>query len=326
MNPTPESAPIDEYDSPWKDVLEHAFPEFMAYYFPAAHSQIDWPSGHEFKNTELRQVVRDAELGKRHADALVQVTLNNGEASWVYIHIEVQGRREADFAQRMFTYNYRLYDRYATPIASLAVLADDEDGWKPDHYGYEVLGCRHHLNFPVAKLNELAARIDDLEAETNPFALITIAHQRTRQTRHDPEARYQAKRILVRLLYRHGWTRKRILDLFAVLDWMMRLPSGLEQKLWQDIEQIEGESKMRYVTSIERLATERGMQQGMQQGKLEGKLEGETSLIERQITRRFGPPSPDTQARLKAATLEQIEQWAENILDATTLEDVFKNH
>jgi hypothetical protein len=35
---------------------------------------------------------------------------------------------------------------------------------------------------------------------------------------------------------------------------------------------------------------------------------------------------PDIQARLKAATLEQIEQWAENILDATTLEDVFKNH
>ena len=123
-------------------------------------------------------------------------------------------------------------------------------------------------------------------------------------------------------LYRHGWTRQRILDLFAVLDWMMRLPTGLEERLWQDIEQIEGESKMRYVTSIERLAAERGMQQG----KLEGKLEGETSLIERQLTRRFGPPSAETQARLKTATLEQLEQWAENILDAATLEDVFKNH
>ena len=91
---------------------------------------------------------------------------------------------------------------------------------------------------------------------------------------------------------------------------------------------------MSYVTSIERLAIERGMQQGIQQGKLEGKregklegkLEGETSLIERQLTRRFGPPSAETQARLKAATLEQLEQWAENILDAVTLEDVFKNH
>ena len=31
----------DEYDSPWKDAIEHAFPEFMAFYFPAACAQID---------------------------------------------------------------------------------------------------------------------------------------------------------------------------------------------------------------------------------------------------------------------------------------------
>jgi hypothetical protein len=47
-----------------------------------------------------------------------------------------------------------------------------------------------------------------------------------------------------------------------VLDWMMRLPDNLEQKLWQDIEQIEGGTRMRYVTSVERLAIERGLQQG----------------------------------------------------------------
>jgi hypothetical protein len=101
--------PAADYDSPWKDVLEHAFPEFMAFYFPEAHAQIDWAQGHEFKNTELRQVVRDAELGRRlTADALVQVTLTSGEQRWIYMHIEVQGQRDTDFAQRMFTYNYRL--------------------------------------------------------------------------------------------------------------------------------------------------------------------------------------------------------------------------
>jgi hypothetical protein len=51
---------------------------------------------------------------------------------------------------------------------------------------------------------------------------------------------------------------------------MMRLPKVLEQKLWQDIDQIEGETKMRYVTSIERLAIERGMQQGIEKGILQG--------------------------------------------------------
>ena len=75
-----------------------------------------------------------------------------------------------------------------------------------------------------------------------------------------------------------------------------------------------------------RQGMQQGIQQGMQQGMQQGKLEGETSLIERLLTRRFGPPSADTQARLKAANLEQIEQWAENILDAATQEYVLKNH
>ena len=314
--------PADDYDSPWKDVLEHAFPEFMAFYFPQAHVQIDWAKGHEFRNTELRQVVRDAELGKRYADALVRVTLSTGEERWIYVHIEVQGQRDTGFAERMFTYNYRLYDRYARPIASLAVLADDDEGWKPESFGFEVLGCRHRLEFPVVKLIEFASRLDQLETDPNPFALVTAAHLRTRQTKHDPEARYKAKRRLVRLLYGHGWDRRRILELFAVLDWMMRLPDVLEQKLWQDIEQIEGETRMRYVTSVERLAIERGIQQG----KREGKLEGEANVLERLLAKRFGPLSEDTRARLKNATAGQLELWTERVLDAPSLAAVLEGH
>ncbi|PIQ51160.1 MAG: cytosolic protein [Comamonadaceae bacterium CG12_big_fil_rev_8_21_14_0_65_59_15] len=327
---TTHGAPADDYDSPWKDILEHAFPEFMAYYFPAASAQIDWAQGHEFKNTELRQVVRDAELGKRFADALVRVTLFNGEESWVYIHIEVQGRRDPHFAQRMFTYNYRLYDRYACPIASMAVLADDDENWKPSHFSFDALGCTHTLHFPVVKLLERADSTDHLANNPNPFALVTAAHLQTRQTKHDTQARYTAKRTLVRLLYQHGWSRQRVLDLFAVLDWMMRLPDGLEQELWQDIEQIEGETRMKYVTSVERLAIERGLQQGllqgMEAGKLVGKLEGQATLLMRQLTKRFGPLSPDSAQRLQTATPEQLELWADRILDAPTLAGVFDTH
>ena len=46
----------------------------------------------------------------------------------------------------MFVYNYRLYDRYRQPVASLAVLADDQPGWRPDHLSLEALGCKHQLH------------------------------------------------------------------------------------------------------------------------------------------------------------------------------------
>ena len=52
-------------------------------------------------NTELRQLVRDAELGKRFADTLVQVPLKDGEPRWIYIHIEVQGQRNSGIARRL---------------------------------------------------------------------------------------------------------------------------------------------------------------------------------------------------------------------------------
>jgi hypothetical protein len=316
----------DDYDSPWKDMLENAFPEFMAFYFPEAHRQIDWSRGYEFKNTELRQIIIDAELGKRFADVLVQVTVLDGSQNWVYIHVEVQGQHDPQFTQRMFIYNYRLFDRYAQPIASFAVLADDRESWRPGHYEYSVLGCKHRLDFPVAKLLDYAERIHALETEANPFAIVTAAHLRTRQTKHDPEQRYHAKWTLTKLLYRQGWQRQRIIELFKVLDWMMRLPTALEQKLWQDIEQLEGEKKMQYVTSIERMAIERGLQRGLQQGMQQGIGIGESRVIERLLVKRFGPLSEETSQRLRNATVEQLERWTERILDAASLNEVFADH
>ena len=75
---------------------------------------------------------------------------------------------------------------------------------------------------------------------------------------------------------------------------------------------------MRYVTSVERLATQRGVQHGEQLG--------EAAVIQRQLTKRFGPLSAETLTRLQTATCEQLESWAENLLDAATLDEVFKDN
>jgi hypothetical protein len=115
---TTDSTLADDYDSPWKDIIHSAFPEFMAFFFAEAAARIDWTAGHEFLDTELRQVVQDAELGRRHADVLARVTTLDGATGHVFVHVEVQGGREADFARRMFTYHYRLFDRFSAPVAS----------------------------------------------------------------------------------------------------------------------------------------------------------------------------------------------------------------
>jgi len=168
----------------------------------------------------------------------------------------------------------------------------------------------------------------------NSFALVTAAHLRTRQTKNDPQARYRAKLDLVRSLYRQGWDKQRILDLFAVIDWVMRLPNALEQRLWQDMQTIEGETKMPYVTSVERLAIQRGLQQGRLEGQLEGKLkdklEGEAekaaAILERLLAKRFGPLDEKTRERLATDTLEQLDLWTDRVLDVSTPNAVFEGH
>lgn len=145
----------DDYDSPWKDALEHAFPEFVAFYFPDTHRQIDWACGHTFLDKELQQISHDAPTGQRHVDKLARVFRHGGSEEWVCVHIEIQGQHDAGFAERMFVYNYRIYDRHRCPVASLAVLADDNPAWRPELFGFELFGCRHTLEFPVAKLTDL---------------------------------------------------------------------------------------------------------------------------------------------------------------------------
>mgnify|MGYP000272932187 CR=1 FL=1 len=317
----------DDYDSPWKEAVESYFPEFIEFYFPDASQQIDWARGHVFLDQELRAVVQDAELGKRFVDKLAKVALRDGSERWVYVHLEVQGSAQAEFAERMFVYNYRLYDRYRQPVASLAVLADSTANWRPNHFGFAVLGCEHELRFPAVKLLDYAAQQDQLYQNPNPFALVTLAHLLTQATRQDMNARFAAKWKLVQLLYQRGWDKQQVIDLFSVLDWMMRLPEQLKRSLWHNIEVLEEQEKMRYVTSVEQIGIEKGllqgMQQGMQRGLMQGRAEGEAYALRRLLQKRFGPLSEDVLARLQSASIDELELWLDRALDADSLAGVF---
>lgn len=43
-----------DYDSPWKEVIELYFPDFMEFFFPLAYAEIDWTRPYEFLDTELQ--------------------------------------------------------------------------------------------------------------------------------------------------------------------------------------------------------------------------------------------------------------------------------
>ena len=256
-----------DYDSPWKQVLEDYFVDFIRFFFPAIHADIDWTQGYEFLDTELKQVVRDAELGKRLADKLIKVYKAGGEELWVLVHCEIQAQAETNFAERMFTYNYRLRNRYNRPVVSLAVLADERPNWRPTGFNSELWGCQVNFRFPVVKLLDYDQDWASLEEELNPFATVVMAHLKALETKDQQVQRKEWKFNLTRRLYEKGYDRQDILNLFQFIDWVMALPDEFEdefeQELEQELERYEREMQMPYVTRIERKAEQRGLIEGL---------------------------------------------------------------
>jgi hypothetical protein len=259
-----------DFDNPWKEAISLYFRPFMKFFFPRIEEEIDWERGYEFLDQEFQQVVREAETGKAYTDKLVKVWRKNGTEIWVLVHVEVQSQAQEEFPERMYVYNYRIYDRYRKPVVSLAILADERESWRPDRYREELWGWYIEMGFPTVKLLDYREGIEALEENSNPFAVIVAAHLTTQETRGDGTGRYEGKLRIAKSLYRRGYSRQDILELFRLIDWMVNLPEAAEQEFKKEIQDFEEENQMPYITSVERLARQEGLQQGISQGMAEG--------------------------------------------------------
>jgi flagellar biosynthesis/type III secretory pathway protein FliH len=260
--------------------------------------------------------VRDAELGRRLVDKLVQVWLFSGEDAWILVHVEVQSQQEAGFAQRMYVYNYRIFDRFKREVVSLAVLGDERSRWRPRRFKQGRWGCSTQFTYPVIKLLDYRKRRNELETSDNPFATVVLAHLAAQETRRNPARRQRAKLALIRRLYERGYSRERILSLFRFIDWLLALPQELEDGVWQEIEKYEEERKMPYITSVERIGIrkgreeglEEGRQQGLQQGLQQGQDEGKREALRTILRARFQAIPEVIEARIAAADGEALNQ------------------
>ena len=306
--------PQTEFDSPWKEILEIYFEDFIRFFLPIAHGEIDWNRPPEFLDKELQQVVRDAELGRRLADKLVKIWRKDGAETWVLIHVEVQSQDEADFAERMFVYHYRIFDKYRRKVVSLAILGDERSNWRPNEFGYQLWETKIDFNFKVVKLLDYGDRWSELETSSNPFAIVVVAHLKAQETRSDRLERKKWKIALVRRLYEQNYSRTEVINLFHFIDWVMSLPEELEQEFWQSVQQLEEERSMPYITSVQRIGRQEGRQEGRQDGLLKG--------IELGLKLKFGAEGlamlPEVADIKDAGLLEMILSGLET---ANTLEE-----
>jgi len=308
----------DDHDTPWKEALERYFPEFLALLFPDVHARINWARGHVFLDKELQKVVRDAHQGRQYTDKLIRVHTREGSETWVLIHVEIQGGDEAGFAGRMFVYHYRLLDRYGVDVVSLAVLADDRPGFRPTGYRRGRWGCEVMFRFPTVKLLDWQQRWSELERSSNIFALVVMAQIRAKASRNARD-RKAWKFRLVRLLYDRGYDRAVILELFRVIDWMIRLPESLEREFLGELHAFEKEKAMPFIAPAEKLWKRQGFEKGHQEGEALGLVVSIVDILEM----RFGPQDAGLLSRLRQLTADELRPLVRRALEIPAPDALF---
>lgn len=176
------------------------------------------------------------------------------------------------------------------------------------------VGCEIGIQFPIVKLSEFAPFLNQLLRNENAFALVTVAHLLTQQTRKQPVKRLAAKWTLARLLYERQWSRQRVIDLFIVIDWIMSIPSDLQMRLMNDIRELERARSMPYMNSFEKYGVELGRRTAAR------------TILTKLLEQRFGTLSSKSKDLLEQAETEQLIRWSTAIVGAASIEDVFKMH
>jgi len=163
-----------KYDILWKGMLEEVFEDLLLFVNPEIAKELDLSRGVEFLDKELAEMYPEPEKksSTRVVDKLVKVYLCDGVETWMLLHVEVQGKNEKGFAERMHRYYYRLLDRYGRDVAALAILTGRDGKIVPDKYERRTFWGRALYEYKTLCITDFTDK--DLAASDNPFAVAML--------------------------------------------------------------------------------------------------------------------------------------------------------
>jgi hypothetical protein len=120
-----------------------------------------------------------------------------------------------------------------------------------------------------------------------------------------------------------------------VINWMMTLPAPRQEVFWQGFlclgkehnMELDMKHPMEWITPLEQMFLDkgeaRGLEKGLKQGLEQGRKEGAAALLERLLTRRFGPLPRTARSKLAKASEEQLAAWSDALEEARSLRQLF---
>lgn len=250
----------------WKGILEDVFDDFLRFLHPDADRVFDLSRGITFLDKELEQLFppEDDEFAPKVVDKLAQVYTHDGKEEWVLIHVEVQGTYRRDFSLRMFTYYYRILDKYHKRISAYAILTEASKKPRPNTYEEEFMGTGISYRFNMYKIAEQ----DDeaLLASNNPFALVVLtakaafAGKNLNNGSQSDEALLRVKIQLARELLIRRIAKGKIRGLMNFLRYYVRFDNSEVNTIFE--QEVEKLTERRDTMGIEQLLLDREKNRG----------------------------------------------------------------
>ncbi|MBF0454693.1 MAG: Rpn family recombination-promoting nuclease/putative transposase [Magnetococcales bacterium] len=182
-------------------------------------------------------------------------------------------------------------------------LIETEVGWKPFLLNFQ---------FPVFDLGH----IDDRELSRHPRlkAWLMVAKYGTRDVAY-AEIKGQLIKSMAEVPE----------DLPAFLRYMIETFDDVSSDdLREVIRGVKPEEEMEMMSQFAKEVVNQEKPGWIQMGRQEGRQEGEAALLLRQLQRRFGTLPEEIQNKVESADQIALETWGDRVLDAPSLEDVFK--
>jgi len=263
---------------------------------------------------------------KRENDVIWRVQFR-GDWLYVYLLIEFQSTVDRFMALRLMVYAGLLYQRlidekqiragdFLPPILPI-VLYNGKRAWTAPLEVAELMAecpkelARYRPGMRYFLLEEHAR--DDAElAGMENLAAIVFRFEKCR-TREDFERVIEAM-VQWASAPKHRDSVKRLARWVLQVLWQQRLPK--EPTLDLDELQECGTMLKEQVKEWERELREEGIQEGIEKG--------EAGVVLRQLEQKFGPIPAEFRCRIGEADSHQLLTWAERILWAERIEDVFK--
>jgi predicted transposase/invertase (TIGR01784 family) len=290
-----------------------------------------------------------AHLEGRHSDALFEVKVGGREAL-IYVLLEHQSRDEPFMVVRVLLYMALIWDgmrreetrpRYLPPIVPV-VVHHGESGWN-------AATCFEELIDPAARdLEGLSVYIprfelilDDLSRASDGelkarglAALSSLALWALRDVRN-PERFFRHLGAWADLLNELAENPETASGAALLMRYITHVLGNDRTEQLRDqlsaLAPAAEQTMLSIAQSIAEAFEQKGLEKGLEKGRKEGRKEGlekgrieeRRTLVTRQLAKKFGPLPETAVARLQAATVDELTGYADRLLDAGSLDEVF---